>query len=201
MVVRIAVALSAVAVAVPALAEPLNAEAARRFVAGKLFASPASRARSARAASSTTARSPAWCACRAPARCASCTCRPGTLFAKGETICSQVKGAFFNPVLQSQQDQRQELPRRGLGLRLCLLRFHARGGGARDDRSASGHRPTTSCRCRARSAAQPSHAIRRRPPQDRRDEQAGRGADARPSPRRRCRRSSRPGCAVDRAVD
>jgi len=37
MLVRIAVALSAVAFAVPALAEPLSAEAARRFVAGKQF--------------------------------------------------------------------------------------------------------------------------------------------------------------------
>ena len=38
MLVRIAVALAAVAaVSVPALAEPLNAEAARHFVAGKLF--------------------------------------------------------------------------------------------------------------------------------------------------------------------
>ena len=37
MLVRIAVALSVVAAAAPAFAEPLNADAARRFVVGKLF--------------------------------------------------------------------------------------------------------------------------------------------------------------------
>jgi len=38
MFARFAVAASALLVATPALAEPMNAEAARRFVAGKLFA-------------------------------------------------------------------------------------------------------------------------------------------------------------------
>ncbi len=97
MVVRLAVALSAVAFAVPALAEPLSAEAARRFVAGKQFSftcfegtvgtgrifGDGSVAGMLRIQGSGPVRF-----MRMPA---------GTLFAKGETVCSQVKGAFFNP--------------------------------------------------------------------------------------------------------
>ncbi len=97
MLVRLAVALSAVAFAVPALAEPLGAEAARRFVAGKQFSftcfegtvgtgrifGDGSVAGMLRIQGSGPVRF-----MRMPA---------GTLFAKGETVCSQVKGAFFNP--------------------------------------------------------------------------------------------------------
>jgi hypothetical protein len=97
MLVRIAVALSAVAFAVPALAEPLSADAARRFVAGKQFSfscfegtvgsgrifSDGSVAGMLRIQGSGPVRY-----MRMPA---------GTLFAKGESVCSHVKGAFFNP--------------------------------------------------------------------------------------------------------
>ena len=97
MLVRIAVALSAVMFAAPALAEPLSAEAARRFVAGKQFSftcfegtvgsgrifGDGSVAGMLRMQGSGPVRF-----MRLPA---------GTLFAKGETVCSHVKGAFFNP--------------------------------------------------------------------------------------------------------
>ncbi len=97
MLVRIAVALSAVVFAAPALAEPLSAEAARRFVAGKQFSftcfegtvgsgrifGDGSVAGMLRMQGSGPVRF-----MRLPA---------GTLFAKGETVCSHVKGAFFNP--------------------------------------------------------------------------------------------------------
>ncbi len=97
MLVRIAVALSAVAFAAPALAEPLSADAARRFVAGKQFNftcfegtvgtgrifNDGSVAGMLRMQGSGPVRF-----MRLPA---------GTLFAKGETVCSHVKGAFFNP--------------------------------------------------------------------------------------------------------
>jgi hypothetical protein len=97
MLVRIAIALSAVAFAAPALAEPLSADAARRFVAGKQFSftcfegtvgagrifSDGSVAGMLRIQGSGPVRF-----MRMPA---------GTLFAKGETVCSHVTGAFFNP--------------------------------------------------------------------------------------------------------
>ena len=103
MLVRIAIALSAVAFAAPALAEPLSADAARRFVAGKQFSftcfegtvgagrifSDGSVAGMLRIQGSGPVRF-----MRMPA---------GTLFAKGETVCSHVKGAFFNPCFNLNQ--------------------------------------------------------------------------------------------------
>ncbi len=97
MLVRIAVALSAVTFALPALADPMSAEAARRFVAGKQFSftcfegtvgsgrifGDGSVAGMLRMQGSGPVRF-----MRLPA---------GTLFAKGEAVCSHVKGAFFNP--------------------------------------------------------------------------------------------------------
>jgi hypothetical protein len=100
--VRSAVAVLTIGAAVPAAlvpaaAEPLNAEAARHFVAGKLFAftcfegstgsgrifhdgSVLGMVRMQGAGPVRFMRLPA-----------------GTLFPKGGAICSQVKGAFFNP--------------------------------------------------------------------------------------------------------
>jgi hypothetical protein len=96
--VRSAVASLTVAMlAAPAVAEPLNAEQARHFVAGKLFAfkcfegstgsgrifhdgSVLGMVRMQGAGPVRFMRLPA-----------------GTLFPKGGAICSQVKGAFFNP--------------------------------------------------------------------------------------------------------
>ena len=54
----------------------------------------------------------------------------GTLYPKGGAICSKVKGAFFNPCFNLDKTSDKQLPRRDLGLRLCVLRFHARGGRA-----------------------------------------------------------------------
>ena len=95
--VRSAVALLTVVATVPAAAEPLNAEAARHFVAGKLFSfscfegstgsgrifhdgSVIGMVRMQGAGPVRFMRLPA-----------------GSLFPKGGAICSQVKGAFFNP--------------------------------------------------------------------------------------------------------
>jgi hypothetical protein len=98
--VRSAVALLTIVAAlpaVPAAAEPLNAEAARHFVAGKLFSftcfegstgsgrifydgSVIGMVRMQGAGPVRFMRLPA-----------------GSLFPKGGAICSQVKGAFFNP--------------------------------------------------------------------------------------------------------
>jgi hypothetical protein len=98
--VRSAVALLTILAAVPAApaaAEPLNAEAARHFVAGKLFSftcfegstgsgrifhdgSVIGMVRMQGAGPVRFMRLPA-----------------GSLFPKGGAICSQVKGAFFNP--------------------------------------------------------------------------------------------------------
>jgi hypothetical protein len=97
MVVRVVVALTALLASAPAFAEPLNADAARRFVAGKMFTfncfegtvgsgrifNDGSVAGMMRMRGSGPVRF-----MRLPA---------GTLFAKGDSVCSNVKGAFFNP--------------------------------------------------------------------------------------------------------
>src|SRR5437763_7468735 len=97
MLLRAAVALTGVLAAAPAFAEPMNAETARRFVAGKLFSfncfegssgtgrifNDGSVAGVMRMGSSGTTRF-----MHLP---------PGTLYPKEERICSNVKGAFFNP--------------------------------------------------------------------------------------------------------
>ena len=97
MAVRVVVASIALLAAAPAFAEPLNADAARRFVAGKMFTfncfegtvgsgrifSDGSVAGMMRMRGSGPVRF-----MRLPA---------GTLYARGETVCSNVKGAFFNP--------------------------------------------------------------------------------------------------------
>ena len=128
MLVRIAVALSAVVFAVPALAEPLSAEAARRFVAGKQFAftcfegtvgsgrifGDGSVAGMLRMQGSGPVRF-----MRLPA---------GTLFAKGETVCSHVKGAFFNPCfnLNKTSDKSFRGAVSGFGFAYCDF-THGRG--------------------------------------------------------------------------
>jgi hypothetical protein len=100
MLVRCAIALLTVIAAVPAFAEPMNAEAARHFVAGKLFSfscfegttgsgrifndgSVAGLVRMQGAGPVRYMRLPA-----------------GTLYPKGGAICSSLKGAFFNPCFE-----------------------------------------------------------------------------------------------------
>ena len=128
MVVRLAVALSAVAFAVPALAEPLSAEAARRFVAGKQFSftcfegtvgtgrifGDGSVAGMLRIQGSGPVRF-----MRMPA---------GTLFAKGETVCSHVKGAFFNPCFELTKTSDKSFRGAVSGFGFAYCEFVRRGG-------------------------------------------------------------------------
>ena len=97
MLVRIAVVLSAVAFAVPALAEPMSAEAARRFVAGKQFSFTCFEGTvgSGRIFGDGSVAGMLRIQGSGPVRFMRMP--PGTLFARGEAVCSQVKGAFFNP--------------------------------------------------------------------------------------------------------
>jgi len=97
MMVRIVVALTAIAVAAPALAEPLNADAARRFVAGKQFAFTCFEGSvgSGRIFHDGSVSGVVRMGGSGPTRFMHLP--PGTLYAKGDTICSNVRGAFFNP--------------------------------------------------------------------------------------------------------
>jgi hypothetical protein len=127
------VALSVVAIAAPAFAEPLTADAARRFVAGKLFNftcfegttgsgrifNDGSVAGLVRIQGSGPVRF-----MRLPS---------GTLFAKGEAVCSHVKGAFFNPCfnLNKTSDRSFRGAVSGFGFAYCDF-THGRGGRGRE---------------------------------------------------------------------
>src|SRR5262245_35075625 len=82
---------------VPAAAEPMNAEAARHFVAGKLFSFTCFEGStgSGRIFHDGSVFGMVRMQGAGPVRFMRLP--PGTLFPKGGAICSQVKGAFFNP--------------------------------------------------------------------------------------------------------
>src|ERR1043165_3619250 len=100
MLLRAAVALTGLLAAVPAFAEPMNAETARQFVAGKLFAFTCFEA------SSGTGRifndgSVAGVRRRGGSGPTRFMHLPaGSLYPKEGRICSHVKGAFFNPCFE-----------------------------------------------------------------------------------------------------
>jgi hypothetical protein len=132
--VRNAVALLTIVAAVPAAAvsaaaEPLNAEAARHFVAGKLFSftcfegstgsgrifhdgSVIGMVRMQGAGPVRFMRLPA-----------------GTLFPKGGAICSQMKGAFFNPCFDLNKTSANSFRGAisGFGFAYCDFRRGGRG--------------------------------------------------------------------------
>ena len=81
----------------PAVAETLNAETARHFVAGKLFSFTCFEGSTGSGRIFHDGSVAAWSACSGTVRCASCVCRPARSIPKSGAICSQVKGAFFNP--------------------------------------------------------------------------------------------------------
>jgi hypothetical protein len=97
MFLRTAVALAALAAAGPVLAEPLNADAARRFVVGKLFSFTCfeGTAGHGRIFNDGSVAGVVKIQGSGPTRFMHLP--PGTLFSKGETVCSSMKGAFFNP--------------------------------------------------------------------------------------------------------
>jgi hypothetical protein len=81
----------------PVLAEPMKAEEARRFVAGKLFSFTCFEGStgSGRIMNDGSVAGVVKMQGSGPVRFMHLP--PGTLFPKGDAICSQVKGAFFNP--------------------------------------------------------------------------------------------------------
>ena len=128
MFVRLGVVLSAVAFVAPALAEPLSAEAARRFVAGKQFAFSCFEGTvgSGRIFSDGSVAGMLRMQGAGPVRFMRLP--PGTLFAKGEAVCSHVKGAFFNPCfnLSKTSDKSFRGAVSGFGFAYCDF-THGRG--------------------------------------------------------------------------
>jgi hypothetical protein len=94
---RTAVALAVLAATGPALADPMNAENARRFVVGKTFSFTCfeGTAGTGRIFSDGSVAGVVKIQGTGPTRFMHLP--PGTLFTKGEAVCSTMKGAFFNP--------------------------------------------------------------------------------------------------------
>jgi hypothetical protein len=94
---RTAVALAVLAATGPALADPMNAESARRFVVGKTFSFTCfeGTAGTGRIFSDGSVAGVVKIQGTGPTRFMHLP--PGTLFTKGEAVCSTMKGAFFNP--------------------------------------------------------------------------------------------------------
>jgi hypothetical protein len=97
MVLRFAIVLSVVAAATPSFAETLAADAARRFVANRQFSFTCFEGSvgSGRIGADGSVAGVIRIRGEAPTRFIHLPA--GTLFAKGETVCSYVKGALFNP--------------------------------------------------------------------------------------------------------
>ena len=129
MVVRIAVALVAVAAAFPAFAETMNAEAARHFVAGKHFSFTCFEGSigSGRIFHDGSVAGVVRMGGTGPTRFVHMP--PGTLYVKGDAICSNVKGAFFNPCfnLDKTSDRSFRGAISGFGFAYCDFRRGGRG--------------------------------------------------------------------------
>ena len=97
MVVRAALALASLVSVTPVLAEPMNAEAARHFVAGKLFAFTCFEGSIGTGRIFNDGSVAGVVRMRGNGNTRFMHLPPGTLFPKEDRICSHVKGAFFNP--------------------------------------------------------------------------------------------------------
>jgi len=130
MFVRAAAVLTAMTFAAPALAEPLNAEAARHFVAGKLFSFTCFEG------TTGSGRIFADGSVAGVVRTGGGNTRfmhlpPGTLYAKNDGICSNMKGALINPCFDLSRTSDKSFRGAISGLSFAYCDF-VRGGNARE---------------------------------------------------------------------
>jgi hypothetical protein len=100
MVLRAAVALAGLLAVAPALAEPMNAETARRFVAGKLFAFNCFEGSTGSGRIFNDGSVAGVMRQRGDGATRFMHLPAGSLFPREGRICSNVKGAFFNPCFE-----------------------------------------------------------------------------------------------------
>src|SRR3954453_13927405 len=100
MLLRAAVALTGLLAAAPAFAEPMNAETARRFVAGKLFAFNCFEGSTGTGRIFNDGSVAGVMKMRADGPTRFMHLPAGTLYPKEGRICSNVRGAFFNPCFE-----------------------------------------------------------------------------------------------------
>lgn len=130
MFVRTAAVLTAMTFVAPAVAEPLNAEQARHFVAGKLFSFTCFEG------TTGSGRIFADGSVAGVVRMGGGNTRfmhlpPGTLYAKNEGICSNMKGALFNPCFDLNRTSDKSFRGAISGLSFAYCDFQ-RGGSGRE---------------------------------------------------------------------
>ena len=130
MFVRPAVLLTVAfaAAAAPAVAEPLSAEAARHFVAGKLFAFTCFEGSTGTGRIFHDGSVAGVVRMRGNGNTRFMHLPPGTLFPKGEAICSNVKGAFFNPCFDLTRTSDKSFRGAISGFGFAYCDFERRGG-------------------------------------------------------------------------
>ncbi len=129
MVLRAAAAAVASLLAVtPVLAEPMNADAARRFVAGKLFSFTCFDGSTGSGRIFNDGAVAGVVRMRGNGTTRFMHLPPGTLFPKGNAICSQVKGAFFNPCFDLTKTSHNSFRGAVSGFSFASCEFVRRGG-------------------------------------------------------------------------
>jgi len=129
MVLRAAVALTGLLAVAPALAEPMNAETARRFVAGKLFAFTCFEGSTGTGRIFNDGSVAGVVRMGGNGNTRFMHLPPGTLFPKESRICSNVKGAFFNPCFDLNKTSDKSFRGAVSGFGFAYCDFTRRGGG------------------------------------------------------------------------
>ena len=129
MLVRVVAFAAVFAVAGPALAEPLNAEAARRFVVGKLFSFNCFEGTTGSGRIFNDGSVAGVVRMQGNGQTRFMHLPSGTLFPQGETVCSKVKGAFFNPCFNLTKTGANSFRGAVSGFGFAYCDFQRRGGG------------------------------------------------------------------------
>src|ERR1043165_95908 len=129
MLLRVAVVLGLAAVAAPAIAEPMNAESARKFVAGKLFSFTCFEGSSGTGRIFNDGSVAGVIRMGNSGNTRFMHLPPGTLFPKEERICSHVRGAFFNPCFDLNKTSAVSFRGAVSGFGFAYCDFTKRGGG------------------------------------------------------------------------
>lgn len=137
MVLRAGVVFASLLAATPVFAETMNADAARKFVAGKLFQFTCFEGSTGTGRIFNDGSVAGVVRMRGTGNTRFMHLPAGTLFPKGEAICSQVKGAFFNPCFDLKKTSANGFRGAVSGFGFAYCDFVRRGGGGREIIQAS----------------------------------------------------------------
>jgi hypothetical protein len=158
MVLRAAVALTGLLAVAPAFAEPMNAETARRFVAGKLFAFTCFEGSTGTGRIFNDGSVAGVMRMKGNGNTRFMHLPAGTLFPKEGRICSNVKGAFFNPCFELNKTSDKSFRGSVSGFGFAYCDFTRRGGRGEPMQASVAPEATGSVtRASIRRGAKPQH--------------------------------------------